>query len=153
MYIQIIKFDSWVPYGKFWLENKLSCHFLAPGKLSQVLLKVVLLARRLHPIIGSKHRSYRSSLLTVQCPSLVPRRSDCFSCAKYCCVYDAGCRARHATVFRARKAIRAPGDEAVHRCKIIYPLQSTLSESTLAMCLYPKMQSKHNDVQTFLSAT
>ena len=30
---------------KFWLENKLSCHFLAPGKLSQVLLKAVLLAR------------------------------------------------------------------------------------------------------------
>ena len=63
-----------------------------------------------------------------KCPSLVPRRSDCFSCAKYCCVYDAGCRARfpfvfrpratsrvvHATVFRARKAIRAPGDEAAN---------------------------------------
>ena len=56
---------------KFWLENKLSCHFLAPGKLSQVLLKVVLLARRLHPIIGSKHRSYRSSLLTVQWSNLL----------------------------------------------------------------------------------
>ena len=51
---------------KFWLENKLSSHFLVPGKLSQVLLKVVLLTRRLHPIIGSKHRSYHSSLLTVQ---------------------------------------------------------------------------------------
>ena len=25
--------------------------------------------------------------------SLVPRRSDCFYCAKYFCVYDAGCRA------------------------------------------------------------
>ena len=36
--------------------------------------------------------------------------------------------------------------------KVIYPLQSTLSESTLAMCL-PKMQDKHNDVQTFLTAT
>ena len=73
--------------------------------------------------------SFRSDPLqrrSLRLPSLVPRRSDCFSCAKYYCVYDARCRARpeherepratsrvvHATVFRARKAIRAPGDEA-----------------------------------------
>ena len=99
-------------------------------------------------------------IITLLTHSLVPRRSDCFSCAKYCCVYDAGCRARpehereawsstelhasrsrsstlpeaprfpfvfrpratsrvvHATVFRARKAIRAPGDEAGSRIKL-----------------------------------
>ena len=53
--------------ANFCSKTNFSCHFLAPGELSRVLLKVVLFARWLHPIIGGNHRSYRSSLLTVQC--------------------------------------------------------------------------------------
>ena len=68
--------------ANFCPKTNFSCHFIAPWKLSRVLLKAVFLACRLHSIIGSNHdhRSYHnSSSLSVRWYSnMYIRLYDCF---------------------------------------------------------------------------
>ena len=79
--------------------------------------------------------------------SLVHRRSDCFSCAKYCCVCDAGCRARPehdiaASAFRhsyslwRKKAWKLPVKATVRSFQKIQKMNTTYK----LLLLLPRMR-------------